>query len=453
MSVSSEFELLRRTWSLSDAFFDDHAISDNALASPICLRNPFIFYFGHLPCFAWNTLRGLFSADKLHHTFDTLFSRGIDPDIDNPEKCHDHPPVPSKWPSWSELLRYRDNVRAEIRTCLNAGSDDDRELAYTVRMVAEHEAMHVETLYYMLAQLPRRTKSCCHRNLGPPKWKKAEINHPSETWVEVPGANVPLGTDSNNCFRWDNEEDSSMAPISSFDIARHAVSVGDFLSFVCSGGYYRRDLWNAEDWEYICREEMRHPRSWMCAGEYDMGEDIYVLTAVGPGPRKSEAKARFQEMRDWPASVSLAEARAYARWRGATLPSEAQWLLAAYGTTGATASIGNVQVMTGRPHSVLTGCLSPCSAVGLVGNGWELTTTEFAIFSGFRATKRYPEYSADFFDGKHFVLKGGSWATHNCLMRPSFRNFFQARYPYVFSKFRLVRSGEYGRVCGRHLDR
>jgi formylglycine-generating enzyme required for sulfatase activity len=50
----------------------------------------------------------------------------------------------------------------------------------------------------------------------------------------------------------------------------------------------------------------------------------------------------------------------------------------------------------------------------------------------------YQEYSADFFDGKHFVLKGGSWATDADLVRPSFRNWYQAHYPYVFAKFRCV---------------
>ena len=53
----------------------------------------------------------------------------------------------------------------------------------------------------------------------------------------------------------------------------------------------------------------------------------------------------------------------------------------------------------------------------------------------------YPGYSADFFDGKHYVLKGASWATADDLVRPSFRNWFQAHYPYVFAKFRCVAGG------------
>jgi len=75
----------------------------------------------------------------------------------------------------------------------------------------------------------------------------------------------------------------------------------------------------------------------------------------------------------------------------------------------------------------------------LVGNGWELTDTPFAPLPGFTPyIKSYPDYSRDFFDGKHFVVKGASWATDVDLLRPSFRNWYQAHYPYVFAKFRCV---------------
>jgi formylglycine-generating enzyme required for sulfatase activity len=75
----------------------------------------------------------------------------------------------------------------------------------------------------------------------------------------------------------------------------------------------------------------------------------------------------------------------------------------------------------------------------LIGNGWEWTQSEFQAFPGFTPyMTHYQEYSADFFDGKHFVLKGGSWATDADLVRPSFRNWYQAHYPYVFAKFRCV---------------
>ena len=74
----------------------------------------------------------------------------------------------------------------------------------------------------------------------------------------------------------------------------------------------------------------------------------------------------------------------------------------------------------------------------LVGNGWEWTRTEFAPFPGFTAMPFYPGYSANFFDGKHYVMKGGSPRTAACMLRRSFRNWFQPHYPYVYATFRCV---------------
>jgi formylglycine-generating enzyme required for sulfatase activity len=74
----------------------------------------------------------------------------------------------------------------------------------------------------------------------------------------------------------------------------------------------------------------------------------------------------------------------------------------------------------------------------LVGNGWEWTSTLFAPFEGFEAMASYPEYSAEFFDGQHYVIKGASSATAKELIRPSFGNWFRPNYPYVYAKFRTA---------------
>jgi formylglycine-generating enzyme required for sulfatase activity len=75
----------------------------------------------------------------------------------------------------------------------------------------------------------------------------------------------------------------------------------------------------------------------------------------------------------------------------------------------------------------------------LLGNGWEWTSTVFGPFPGFEPFTFYRGYSADFFDGRHFVMKGGSARTAACMLRPAFRNWFQAHYQYVYAGFRCVR--------------
>jgi formylglycine-generating enzyme required for sulfatase activity len=150
--------------------------------------------------------------------------------------------------------------------------------------------------------------------------------------------------------------------------------------------------------------------------------------------------------------VSLAEARAYARWKGGRLATEAEYQRAAYGDrdglAGAARSAaiaasarGNFDFRHWAPTPVGThpDGGSDWGVQDLIGDGWEWTDTPFAGLPGFEAyIPGYAGYSADFFDGKHFVLKGASWATSADLVRPSFRNWFQAHYPYVFAKFRCV---------------
>ena len=76
----------------------------------------------------------------------------------------------------------------------------------------------------------------------------------------------------------------------------------------------------------------------------------------------------------------------------------------------------------------------------MTGNGWEWTSTVFSPFPGFEPQPYYANYSAPFFDGAHYVLKGGSPRTAARLLRPSFRNWFRPSYPYIYATFRLVRS-------------
>jgi len=91
------------------------------------------------------------------------------------------------------------------------------------------------------------------------------------------------------------------------------------------------------------------------------------------------------------------------------------------------------------PVNALPSGQSAFGVHGMLGNGWEWTSTEFAPFTGFERFPFYPGYSANFFDGKHFIMKGGSPRTAACMLRPSFRNWFQPHYQYVYAGFRCVR--------------
>ncbi|OBT47156.1 hypothetical protein VE00_03082 [Pseudogymnoascus sp. WSF 3629] len=77
---------------------------------------------------------------------------------------------------------------------------------------------------------------------------------------------------------------------------------------------------------------------------------------------------------------------------------------------------------------------------GEMGGVWEWTSSVLERHEGFREMELYPAYTADFFDGKHNVVLGGSWATHPRIAgRKSFVNWYQRNYPYVWAGARLVR--------------
>jgi formylglycine-generating enzyme required for sulfatase activity len=73
----------------------------------------------------------------------------------------------------------------------------------------------------------------------------------------------------------------------------------------------------------------------------------------------------------------------------------------------------------------------------MTGNVWEWTNDSFNGFDGFQYFP-YPEYSEEWFDGDHRVLKGGSWATRVPLLRTSFRNFFRRHFRIAFAGIRLA---------------
>jgi len=102
--VETIADRLTDAWARTDRIFELLA-PDSWLAQPIALRHPFIFYLGHLPAFAWNHVGGgVLARPPFNAAFDELFSRGIDPDVDDPTHCHDHPEVPDRWPAVAEII-------------------------------------------------------------------------------------------------------------------------------------------------------------------------------------------------------------------------------------------------------------------------------------------------------------------------------------------------------------
>jgi gamma-glutamyl hercynylcysteine S-oxide synthase len=366
----------------TDAMFD--LLDPRALYErPVPERHRLIFYLGHLEAFDWNLIsQHAIEKPSFHPTFDKLFAFGIDPEPGGA-------PVdrPSDWPSEQEVRDYRKRTRSEIDASVDALSEQ------LLNVAVEHRLMHAETLAYLFHNLPYGSKR------GPAP-AVAEPRPLVNSMIDVPAGVALLGRPRGDGFGWDNEFDRHTVRVPAFRISRFKITNGEYLEYVRAGAAAPH-FWTAREGRWLLRAMF--------------GEIPLPL--------------------DWPVYVTHSEATAYARSRGATLPTEAQFHRAAEGAPPVNADFENWDPV---PADVGEGSRPGVSQ--MVGNGWEWTSTVFAPFPGFERFSFYPGYSADFFDGKHYVMKGGSPRTARCMLRASFRNWFRPDYPHVYAGFRIVES-------------
>jgi gamma-glutamyl hercynylcysteine S-oxide synthase len=407
---------------------------DSLYERPIAERHRIAFYIGHLEAFDLNLFRRQVPALRpFAPEFDKLFAFGIDPvngglPTDRPED----------WPRLSQIDNYKKEVRHLLDSAMQAGDIQNgdgsaKDSVETLLNVAiEHRLMHAETLTYMFHQLPFEQK--CPQPQAPPSEGsfKAEM-------VQISEGSATLGLERQNGqqFGWDNEFDAFETEVAAFRIDKYMVTNGEFLEFLRAGGYENRQLWPEENWRWKQERSIEHPVFWSRVN----GDWRY--------------RGMFEELPlplDWPVYASWAEASAYAKWVSKSLPTEAQWHRAAYGTPESTeraypweddalpAGLGNFDFLRWDPAPVGAFPLNKSSfgVQGQLGNGWEWTKSLFGPFGGFEPFSFYPGYSADFFDGKHYVMKGGSSRTAASMLRRSFRNWFQPRYQYAYAGFRCV---------------
>jgi gamma-glutamyl hercynylcysteine S-oxide synthase len=412
------FQILR-----DDAFYE----------RPIAERHRVIFYLGHVEAFDWNLLgQRAFGLRRFHSSFDQLFAFGIDPVGGGLPTDR-----PGDWPSRAEISEYNQRSRTQLDSAIDRAlehpSEGHPQLLTMLDTAIEHRLMHAETLAYMFHRLPVDKKEPVQTQ---DRWSTSRIQH---RLVEIPEGPATLGLPADDSrFGWDNERCALTVRVPAFSIENHNVSNRQFMHFVQHGGYRDRSLWTSEGWAWREQNGIEHPAFWHRRGNIWNYRGMF---AERPLPMEQ------------PVYVSHAEASAYAKWLDRKLPSEEQFHRAAYGVPDSdeqrsypwgdqppSPQFGNFDFAHFAP--------SPCgaypdgvSAFGihdLVGNGWEWTRTVFAPLPGFAPMPFYPGYSANFFDGKHYVMKGGSPRTAACMLRRSFRNWFQPYYPYVYATFRCV---------------
>lgn len=380
---------------------------------PIALRNPIVFYEGHLPAFNVNTLIKLALREPgIDDHYETLFARGIDPEDEVSAKS-----PTDLWPTRQCVQKYGAQSDELIERALTSATIEDDDVpqlrgAEAAIAILEHEQMHHETFLYMMHNLPYEKKR--------PVWNAhaADVGGATQKQelIAIPAGVATLG--NSGTFGWDNEFPAHRVAVPAFSIQRHNVTNGEYLEFVESTGAAAPHFWTRIDGQWFWRGMFK----------------------------------RIPLPLDWPVYAMQDEATAYATWRGMRIPSEAEYHRAAFGTPSGEersypwgeelpdARRGNFDLSHWDPVPVgsYPNGASAWGVHDLVGNGWEWTSTEFGGFDGFQPMASYPVYSTDFFDGRHYVMKGASPATARHLVRRSFRNWFRPNYPYVYATFRCA---------------
>ncbi len=395
---------------------------------PIALRNPIVFYEGHLPAFSIISFlrRGLGRPAGGRAARETVRAR-------HRPGQHGGRRAAQRRQHRLAVTRRGSRLRTRVSTTTSSPRSKTRSFATTGQRCSvrealytalEHEAMHQETLLYMWHRLPygqkgssaraEATRQTCGFRLreSPEPEVLLHAEEPATQFAFPPASrrSAPIAIAFPSDGTTSSTSTASTCP--PFEIDVHNVTNAQFLEFVERGRVSRRCDCGRTNTGHGSRRQGIVTRS---SG---------LLRQVRPRP--ASWIGMFEEIPlppDWPVYVSQAEAAAYARWKGRRLPTEAEYHRAAFGTPdGVERLIPGERRPPGcrtrelrlRPLRAAAGrdrIPRGASAWGvhdLVGNGWEWTSTIFGPFAGFAPMASYPEYSADFFDGQHYVMKGAS---------------------------------------------
>ncbi|KAJ9193152.1 hypothetical protein DTO021D3_3818 [Paecilomyces variotii] len=434
---------------------------------PIPLRNPLIFYLGHIPTFEdIHLARATNESATEPEYYQRIFERGIDPDVDDPTQCHDHSETPDTWPELHEIVEYRGKVCKRIKALYDSGKAwSDRTVGRALWIGFEHEGLHLETFLWMTILSPNILPPPLPRPDFVSMAEKAARERVENQWFRIVPRTFSIGiedpeddSEGNGYFAWDNERDPYEVSVHGFEAQGRPVSIGEYATYLVETSQMDRI---PISWT---RESSLSGKT--IASDYSYGEDIDVQknfidgltikTVFGPVPLNLAL--------DWPVYISYNDAEAYADWAGARIPTlhEARSIhrqVEEERKIAANNSDAHKNLIPGISREDIYIDLTSCN-VGFrnfhptpvtqngnrlcgqsdMGGAYEWTSSLFAPQPRFKPMDIYPGYSADFMDGKHILVVGGTWALHPRISgKRTFLNWWQKSYPYPWVGLRLVR--------------
>jgi len=318
-------------------------------------------------------------------------------------------------PGLERVLEYRAYVDEHVLNLLETSSTAGLQI---LELGLHHEQQHQELVLTDVKHLLSRNpeKPAYH-----PQWPLTEIQARKPRWIGFPAGIVEIGEEGTG-FAFDNERPRHKAWLDAFEIASHPATHGDFIAFIEDGGYRRPELWLSAGWDAVCASGWQAPEYWQ-----ERDGRWFTFTLHGEAPVDPNTPI---------CHVSFYEADAFARWKGARLPTEAEWETA----VGGLAIEGNF-MESGALHPLALREAPPEGALAQAfGDVWEWTRSDYAPYPGYApAAGAVGEYNGKFMSGQ-YVLRGGSCATPQSHIRATYRNFFPPAARWQFSGVRLARN-------------
>lgn len=424
-----------QTWALYESLFECLADERAWFNKAISLRHPLIFYFGHTASFYINKLMaGRYIASRVDDRIEAMMAIGVDEmswdDLDDSHYA---------WPTIAEVRDYRGKVKSLVTQFirempLTLPIDWDSP-AWVILMGIEHERIHLETSSVLMRQLPIEWVKKQPQWPACPDARHVRDEVPVNSLVAMPGGRIVQGK-TDKTYGWDNEYGSQITELKPFKASKMLVSNAEFYAFVAAGGYQQAQWWDEEGWGWRDFASAQMPSFWV--GDPQMPDQLKLRLMAEEVPMPW----------DWPVEVNQLEAAAFCRWKSdetgksVQLPCEAEWVQLREQVEG---DQPDWQQVPGNINLAVWASSCPVDRFAqgaffdIVGNVWQWTTTPVNGFEGFRVHPLYDDFSTPTFDGKHTLIKGGSWiSTGNEALKSARyafrRHFFQhAGFRYVVS--------------------
>jgi len=425
-------EYFLNTFDTYEQLFECLKHEDAFFIKPITLRHPLIFYFAHTATFFVNKLLlSKLISECVNPHFESIFAIGVDEmSWDDLDKIH------YDWPAVQEVRDYRHQVRALILNILEHAPLtlplNWQNPWWTIIMGIEHERIHLETSSVLIRQ------HALEHVRQHPQWRANIITGmaPDNILLDVPEGKVHLQKDFNHPFYgWDNEYGLHQAEVAAFAASKYLVSNQEFLAFVEAQGYQTEQYWSEEGLGWLQFSQAAHPCFWR---KTELGWSLRLMLEEVPMPW------------DWPVEVNYHEAKAFCQWKsqqlGKTirLPTEDEWYRL-YAVSDLDPDLqspeqANIELKYGT-SSCPVDHFKQGDFYDIQGNVWQWTETPIYPFQGFQVHPFYDDFSTPTFDGRHNLMKGGSWISAGNEALYSSRYAFR-RHFFQHTGFRYVASDQ-----------